>query len=125
MSENLPVNNPAAEVFDKDASLPATALTGGGLNPEIPTHAAALERLQQLEEALLNRDPMMKQHLLEIHKQLIGYEELVHLLSDEQIGIIMAAQQLHTNTVLTSSAATPTGKKRVSAAAAKLTINDL
>jgi hypothetical protein len=90
-----------------------------------PVHAACLQRLADLEAALQAKDPMMKNHLLEIHKQLISYEELVHLLKDEQIGIIMAAQQVHTNTVLIGSTSTASGKKKAAAAAAKLTISDL
>lgn len=90
-----------------------------------PAHQLCLQNLAALEQSLLARDPMMKSHLLEIHKQLIGYEELVHLLSDEQIGIIMAAQQLHTNTVLVGSATTKTGKAKAVAASAKLRLEDL
>lgn len=90
-----------------------------------PVHAECLQRLANLEAALLAKDPSMKQHLLEMHKQLIGYEELVHLLSDEQIGIIMSAQQIHTNTILTGSTSTASGKKKAAAAGAKLTIADL
>lgn len=100
--------------------------------PIIPLHApgnpqydACLTRLAALEEALLSQDPLMKGHLKEIHKLLISHEELVHLLSDEQISQIMAAQQVVTNTslaavVVASSKSPSAGKK-----AAKLTLGDL
>lgn len=93
--------------------------------PTSPEHAAALERLQLLEDALIAKDPMMKVHLGEIHKNLIQYEELVHLLTDDQIGIMMAAQQNHTNTVLIGSATSNKGKAKAVAAGAKLQISDL
>jgi hypothetical protein len=105
-----------------------TPFTISGSGSELvsnPQHQQCLARLQLLEDALIARDPMMKTHLLEIHKQMITYEELVHLLTDEQIGIIMAAQQNHTNTVLVGSASTAAGKKKAIAAGAKLTISDL
>lgn len=95
------------------------------LDSSIPTHAAALQRLELLHKALLERDPMMPNHLLEIHKQLITYEELVHLLTDEQIGIIMQAQQQHTNTTLIAATSGAAGKAKAKKAGANLTISDL
>jgi hypothetical protein len=73
-------------------------------NNSTPQHAMVQQRLQELEGMLLSRDPAMKGHLLEIHRTLIQYEELVHLLRDEEIGVLMAAQQIHTNTVLVADA---------------------
>lgn len=90
-----------------------------------PQHAAVLERLGQLEIALLEKDPLMKGHLLEIHKHLIQFEELVHLLKDDEIGVLMAAQQVHTNTVLIGSASTAAGKAKAIKAGAKLGVADL
>lgn len=96
-----------------------------GLDANIPAHAEALARLSALERSLLDRDPMMKNHLAEIHKQLISFEELTHLLSEEQIGIIMAAQQVHTNKVLVTSGSTTAGKKRAAKTSANFSIADL
>lgn len=93
--------------------------------PTSPEHGKVLERLQSLEDALIAQDPMMKVHLAEIHKHLIQYEELVHLLTEDQIGILMAGQQSHTNTVLVGSASTGKGKAAAVKAGAKLTISDL
>lgn len=77
-------------------------VTEGGETPVTltPQHAETLERLKLLEVALLQKDPMMKDHLLNIHKNLIQYEELSNLLTDDQIGVIIGAQMAHSNTVL-------------------------
>ncbi len=88
-----------------------------------PQHQQAIARIAQLQEALLAKDPMMKMHLLEIHKQLISYEELAHLLTEEEIGTIMAAQQLHTNTILVATIVKP-GKAKAERVA-KLGLSDL
>jgi len=60
-----------------------------------PVHAGFLQRLEDLETALLARDPMMPTHLAEIHKTLMQYDDIMPLLSVEEISKIMAAQQTH------------------------------
>jgi hypothetical protein len=57
-----------------------------------PQVAALLPKLASLEQALLDGDPKMPVHLKEIHKLLISYEELAHLLSEEQIAVLLSAQ---------------------------------
>jgi hypothetical protein len=74
-----------------------------------------------LETALLAGDPAMKTHLREIHKATIVHEELVHLLSEEDIAIMMTAQQQLTNTVL----AVEMKKKAASKKTASLGMADL
>lgn len=91
----------------------------------IPDHKELLERLTKLEDALLAKDPMMKVHLGSIHAHLIQYEELVHLLKDEEISVMMQAQQIHTNVILVSAATTKSGKAKAVAASAKIQISDL
>ena len=115
MTTPAPVPN-SEIVVNEDGSFPVAS------NPQ---HQEALNRIAQLQQALLAKDPMMPQHLKEIHKQLITYEELVHLLRPEDIGIIMAAQQAHTNTTLVSAGTTKAGKAAAVKASAKLTIADL
>lgn len=110
---------------------PGTALMAAplaetpSLDASNPVHFELMDRLGKLEEALLIRDPLMKVHLAAIHKQLIGYEELVHLLTDEQIGKIVAGQQAHTNTTLAVEVSSKAGKAKVAARAAKYTVHDL
>lgn len=103
-------------VVNEDGSFPVAS------NPQ---HQEALQRLAMLQQALLAKDPSMPMHLKEIHRQLITYEELVHLLKPEDIGIIMAAQQQHTNTTLAAAGTTKSGKAAAVKASARLTISDL
>lgn len=94
-------------------------------NIQTPQQVTILQKLSLVEEALLTQDPRMRDHLKEIHKLLIGYEELTHLLTDEQIAVIMGAQQIQTNTSLIAAT---TGKKAatgVAKKAAKLGMGDL
>ncbi len=95
------------------------------LDANNPIHFDLMTRMSQLEEALLARDPMMKMHLGAIHKQLIGYDELVHLLTDEEIGAIVRAQQAHVGVVLAAEIKTPSGKAKLAARTAKLGMSDL
>lgn len=117
---------------DSEATVePGTALMAEAIAPlpaldgSIPVQFEMLDRLSQLEAALLTRDPMMKMHLAAIHKNLIANEELVHLLSDQQVGQIVAAQQVHTNTVLVSEATSKAGKAKAANRTAKLSLDDL
>lgn len=59
-------------------------------------------RIQLLGEKLLEQDPQLPTHLAAIHGALIQYEELVHLLSDDEIKTLIAGQKKHTGTTLTN-----------------------
>lgn len=52
-----------------------------------------LGRIDQIQANLLKQDPMLPQHLSTIHKNLLQYEELVHLLSDDDIRKLIAGQK--------------------------------
>lgn len=106
------------------AELEAPAATTK-LNPADPIQFEFMTRLAQLEEALLARDSMMKMHLGAIHKAMITHEELVHLLSDEEIGKIVGAQQSHTNTSLAIEVSSKKGKAAAANRTAKLGLDDL
>jgi len=58
-------------------------------------------RIQHIQAKLLEVDPLLPGHLAAIHSSLIQYEELVHLLSDEEIKSLIAGQKKHTGTKLT------------------------
>jgi uncharacterized lipoprotein YehR (DUF1307 family) len=60
-------------------------------------------------------------HLQQIHKTLLQYEELVHLLKDPEIKILMDAMQKYRKVELVKEAATSKGKK----ALGKTTVDDL
>lgn len=68
-----------------------------------PKHPKLLElepKLAALEAALLAADPKMPTHLREIHSYLIQFEELAHLLTEDQIAIILDAQQRKVGIIL-------------------------
>ncbi len=70
--------------------------------------------LASLEQALLEKDPMMPQHLRNTHSILISYPESVHLLEDAEIARIIDAAEIHTKTEIikaTVKKATGTRKK--------------
>ena len=54
--------------------------------------------LASLEQALLEKDPMMPQHLRNTHSILISYPESVHLLEDAEIARIIDAAEIHVKT---------------------------
>ena len=80
-----------------------------------------LGRLQQLEETLKTQDPQLPVHLQNIHKTLLQYEELVHLLKDNEIKVLMDAMQKYRKVELVKEAATSKGKKSLG----KTTVDDL
>lgn len=95
------------------------------LSESQPQQFELLTRLANLQEALLAKDPMMPTHLAAIHKNLIANEELVHLLTDDQIGQIVRAQQHHVNTFLAAEVTTKSGTAKAANRAKGLTLNDL
>jgi hypothetical protein len=54
--------------------------------------------LASLEQALLEKDPMMPQHLRNSHSILISYPETVHLLEDAEIARLIDAAEIHVKT---------------------------
>lgn len=94
------------------------------LDTSNPVHQNFLQRLSDLEAALLARDPLMKTHLGEVHKHMIQYEEIANLLRPEEIAKIMAAQQQHTGIVLRAETL---GKSKAATnkKAAKIGVNDV
>lgn len=89
-----------------------------------PVHASFLQRLGELEASLLTRDPLMKTHLKVIHETMIAEEEIVNLLTVEEISKIMASQQVFTNTVLARDVA-KSSKARNSSKAAQISLDDV
>lgn len=102
---------------------PAEPQPESKLDLSSPVHLTVNNRLLELEQAMANKDPMMKVHLAEIHKHLIQYEEITHLLSDDDIAKMMTAQQIQTNTTLVREVK-PTSKA-TKEKVAKLGMDDL
>jgi hypothetical protein len=55
-----------------------------------------MERLTAIENKMTQNDPEISGHLKAIWKELQTYEELAHLLTPEQIGVLMRGMQKHT-----------------------------
>lgn len=129
MTTEVEVNDPDGE----DTSCVSHAVLSADLvkempklNAQDPVQYQVLERLAQLQEALLIRDPLMATHLAAIHKSMIEHEEIVNLLTDDEIATIVGAQQAHTGISLVAEV---TGKKagnaKAAARASKLSLGDL
>lgn len=70
-----------------------------------------LDRLAKVETMLTTSDPMLPVHMKHIHSNLQKYEELVHILTDDQIHTLMAGMSRFRGISLAKEVAS---KKRVS-----------
>jgi hypothetical protein len=88
-----------------------------------PNHPilVVIDRMTKIEEKMKTNDPEISTHLKEIWKHMQQYEELAHLLTPQQIGVLMAAMQKHVGVQLVSDEA---GKKTKSKSK-KVSVNDL
>jgi len=78
------------------------------VHPQIP---ALLEKINALQQSLLANDPKMPDHLKAIHRTLIQYEELSHLLSEEQIATILEGAQKKLGIILAAETSATKGGK--------------
>lgn len=115
-----PVEREVGSPVEREESLG----NGTDLDTSNPVHQGFLQRLADLETALLARDPLMKTHLGAIHKAMIEYEEIANLLRPEELAKIMAAQQAHTGVVLRAEVLGKT-KAATNKKAAQLGLGDL
>lgn len=69
-----------------------------------------LSRLSTLQEELEKNIPSYKDSLRTIHNILRQDEDLVHVLSEEQIGVIIAALSKHKGVVIATSSIKGVGK---------------
>lgn len=75
-------------------------------------------KLRSLEQALLEKDPLMPNHLRESHRLLQTYPETVHLLDDEEIRTLIQAVEKHVQVKVVSETAAKKGsgsRKKISA----------
>lgn len=70
-----------------------------------------MQRIDAIEKGLLLQDPMLPQHLAAIHRTLLESEELVHLLSDEQVRTLIAGQRKHVQVQLVKEITTKKSTK--------------
>lgn len=62
-------------------------------------------KVAELEQAILNQHPTMPTLLKQMHTALRQEPELLHMLSDEEIGVIVQGLSKQTNTVIVTAAA--------------------
>lgn len=77
--------------------------------------------LASLEASLLAKDPMMPQHLRNIHSVLISYPEAVTLLEDNEIARLIDAAEVHTKTEIVKAVA----KGKSSGGRAKVSLDSI
>ena len=70
-----------------------------------------LGRLDLIEAKLLVVDPELPVHMSTIHKTLLQYEELVHLLPDSKIHVYMAGMQKYKKLQLVQEATKARGPR--------------
>jgi len=70
-----------------------------------------LEKIEQLKAALLAKDPAMPGHLRAIHRNLVQYEELSHLLTEDQIATILDGAQRKLGIILAEETTKTKGSK--------------
>jgi len=112
---NIPANEQAQilTIFNREGTYPmkSNQLT---LPPDVV--AKLTMSLASLEQALLDKDPMMPKHLKESHQLLISYPETVHLLDDDEIARLISAAQIHTGIEIVKATAAKGGsRKKISA----------
>lgn len=65
-----------------------------------PVLDETFQKIHDIESLLLKSDPTLPGHLAAIHRNLTRYEELNHLLSDDQIRQLIRGQAQVTGTVI-------------------------
>lgn len=94
--------------------------------PISPTPLSACDqivgRITQLQEMLRVNAPAYESQIFIIHKSLIDDPDVVHLLTDEQIGVIVSALAKKKNIVIATSEAKSKGDQKKLAG---LSLNDL
>lgn len=109
-------------IFMADTITPHNATESVTIPPEVMSRLNM--ELASLEQALLNKDPLMPQHLRNSHALLLQYPETVHLLDErDAVGLIIKALQAHTNIEIVK--ATIAKPRAASSRAAKVDASDL
>lgn len=81
-------------------------------------------RIAELEQALLSQHPQMPTYLKQIHAELLKAPELVHIMTNEQRSILIAAlqKQTGTNIFMALKAKKPTARSMATASIEELGI---
>lgn len=83
-----------------------------------PSHPlfVVLERMKKVEEKMNTADPEISTHMKAIWQQLQEYDDLAHLLSPQQIGVLMKGLQKHTGiSLVVEDKKRPSKSKKITA----------
>lgn len=69
------------------------------LQPDHPIFAI-MERMEKIQDTMTRNDPELATHLKVVHKTLGQYEDLPHILTPEEIGVLMNGFKKHAGMVL-------------------------
>lgn len=96
-------------------------MSGSGSSTALTQGEQLKGMISSLQEMLESKLPGYKEVLQRIHIQLRKDENLVHLLTEQEIGTVVAGLAQHTGVVISGAASKAAGKK----AAGKITVKDL
>lgn len=82
---------------------PATTAVAESDNPQLSN---LIQTINELREQLLAEHPQLELYTQLIHKQMVEFPELCHLLSDEDIAVVYRAALRQSDTVLVKTKAT-------------------
>lgn len=101
-------------------------MSEGTSTAALPQSIEFLQKLNELEEKLRAAAPGYETLLYTIHKQLSSDEQLLHILTDEQIGVIVAGLTKRKQIVLADIGKKATGNTKVGGKKLKdFTVEDL
>lgn len=89
-----------------------------------PIKAQVWQKIEDVKAMMLKNDPQIAGHVKEIHKYLSQFDELVHLLTDEQIRDIVKVQKTLTGQMLISKTKTASNAS-IMKQARQITVDDL
>ena len=70
-----------------------------------------MERMEKIQDTMLKNDPELRTHLKAVHTLMKEYEDLPHLLTPEQIGLLMKGMQKYTAISLVVESKSKSSKK--------------
>lgn len=93
----------SGQLVEAQKSEPSAAPPLATLTEENHTHVQVINRIADLEYALQEDSPNLPYVLKEIHAMLKEYPDTVHLLTDEQRGVVVRSCFKYSGTVIVTS----------------------
>lgn len=115
-------NGAAAEVVSGTVNSPLAQAANNSASAPLTNAEQIVSRISELQEALTKTTPGYERILQVIHTALSKDEALTHLLTEEQVGVIVSGLSRKKNVVIAAAAAKSTSKNKQ---LSKLTAEDL